>query len=356
MLHTSTCRERTKKEDNIKTAADHIEDAADALYDSVETYQKALQILTPSLDATQEKIDQLSTQISKAPVQTPGTAHSSYSSVVTAHIPLQVDRALGHAALQARQILLDPLPGGTLFPSKTLKHDIATKIKTTLKAARDDTTPEGTICSITTLHNGGIIVELETELLAKWLNNQPGKSALESHLDIPVLFHQHQYPLVLEYLPIQMQIEQEDFLQQIEQENQLETSALTSIRWIKPPTKCSAEQWKAFALLHITDVQIANDIIHEGLCLESERFSARKDRREPMRCTKCQKFNHIAKNCTSSQDTCGTCRNQHRTSACNSYHTTHCTNCRSQQHTSWSCSCPKFIKCCKELDDKYPEN
>lgn len=355
-LHTSIGRERTEQEDNIKTAADRIEDAADALYDSVETYQKALQILTPSLDATQEKIDQLSSQITKVPVQAHGATHPSYSAAAAAHIPPQVDKALGRAALQARQILLDPIPGGTLFPPDTSKRDMAAKIKSALEAAKDDTTPEGTIRSITTLRNGGIIVELETESLAKWLNNQPGRSALENHLDISVSFRQRQYPLVLEYLPIQMQIEQDDFLRQIEQENQLETNTLASIRWIKPPTKRSAEQRKAFALLHVTDVQAANDIIREGLCLESERFSARKDRREPMRCAKCQKFNHIAKNCTSPQDTCGTCGNQHRTSACNSYRTTRCVNCRSQQHTSWSRSCPEFIKHCKELDDKFPEN
>lgn len=43
-LHNSIGRERTEKEEGIKTAADRIEEAADALYESVETYQKALQI------------------------------------------------------------------------------------------------------------------------------------------------------------------------------------------------------------------------------------------------------------------------------------------------------------------------
>ncbi|KAG2053913.1 hypothetical protein BDR06DRAFT_1008279 [Suillus hirtellus] len=197
-LHTSIGRERTKQEDNIKMAADHIEDAVDALYDLVETYQKALQILAPSLDMTQEKIDQLSSQITKVPVQAHGATHLSYSAAAAAYIPPQVDKALGCAALQACQILLDPLPGGTLFLPDTSKHDMAAKIKSALEAAKDDTTPEGTICSIMTLHNGGIIVELETESLAKWLNNQLGRSALENHLDISVSFCQHQYPLVLE--------------------------------------------------------------------------------------------------------------------------------------------------------------
>ncbi|KAG1837485.1 hypothetical protein F4604DRAFT_1692204 [Suillus subluteus] len=114
-LYTSIGRERTEKEDNVKMAIDRIEDAADALYDSVETYQKALQTLAPSLDATQEKLDQLTTQITKTPAQVQGTVHPSYSSVVATHMPPQVDKALGRAALQACQILLDPLPGGILF-------------------------------------------------------------------------------------------------------------------------------------------------------------------------------------------------------------------------------------------------
>ncbi|KAG2354434.1 hypothetical protein BDR07DRAFT_1204904, partial [Suillus spraguei] len=98
------------------------------------------------------------------------------------------------------------------------------------------------IRSVMTLCNGGIIVELETERLASWLNNPSGRSTLESHLDITVSFRQHNFSLILEYLPIQMQIEHTNFLCNIENENQLPANTLTSIRWIKPPMKRSSEQ------------------------------------------------------------------------------------------------------------------
>jgi hypothetical protein len=62
------------------------------------------------------------------------------------------------------------------------------------------------------------------------------------------------------------------------------------------------------------------------------------------------------KNCKTSLNICGTCGNNHRTSMCSAYHTTRCINCRSQQHTSWSRACPEFARCCKDIDDKYPEN
>ncbi|KAG1824334.1 uncharacterized protein BJ212DRAFT_1245283, partial [Suillus subaureus] len=115
--------------------------------------------------------------------------------------------------------------------------------------------------AITMLRNGGLVVELESELLVSWLNNPTGKAALESNLDLAVLFCRHTYPIVLEYLPIQLQIENEVFLKQVEQENNLPLNVIANIRWIKPPTKHSVEQRKAFALMQITDIHIANNIL-----------------------------------------------------------------------------------------------
>ncbi|KAG2049923.1 hypothetical protein BDR06DRAFT_974877 [Suillus hirtellus] len=318
-LHTSISRERTEKEDNVKTAADRIEEAADALYDSVETYQKALQILTPSLDATQEKIDLLHSQISKNPPEIQQAPRPTYSSVVAAQLPPMVDQAISRAAIRARQVLLDPKPGEQLFPQNTSNQDITNKLKNALTAVRNDSTPPGTIRSVSTLRNGGIIVELENETLASWFNSPNGKAAIESQLDTSVSFRQHLYTLVLEYLPTIMQIDRDGFLRDIEQENYLPDATLASIRWIKPAQKRSAGQRKAFALLLVSDIHVANNIIREGLCVESERINVRKDKKEPLRCAKCQKFNHIAKNCSSLQDVCSTCGEQHCTANCNAY-------------------------------------
>ncbi|KAG1805822.1 uncharacterized protein BJ212DRAFT_1283179 [Suillus subaureus] len=130
-----------------------------------------------------------------------------------------------------------------------------------LAKARDDTTPPGTIKSVRTLCNGGIVVELKTESLAAWLSSPNGKAALESNMESTVSFHKHFYQIVLEFLPISTQIEQDDFLRQIEQENYLQPLSLTAIRWIKPPARCNTEQRKAFTLLQVTDVQTVNDIL-----------------------------------------------------------------------------------------------
>lgn len=146
-LHNSISRECTEKEDNIKIAADRIEEAADALYDSVETYQKALQTLVPSLDATQEKIDLLSTQITKVPPP-PTTLTSTlqtYSSILTQNIPHSADRALGRAAIRTCQILLEPNPEADLFPPNAPQADMVQRIKTALTNINNSEKPEGHI-------------------------------------------------------------------------------------------------------------------------------------------------------------------------------------------------------------------
>ncbi|KAG2050053.1 hypothetical protein BDR06DRAFT_892528, partial [Suillus hirtellus] len=117
------------------------------------------------------------------------------------------------------------------------------------------------IRSVKSLRNGGLTVELETESLAQWLNSPAGRIALKTHLETTVSFRHRMFTVVLEYLPIQTQIEQEDFLQKVEQENNLPPLLLASIRWIKPPMKRSAKQRKAFTLLQITDIHTANDIL-----------------------------------------------------------------------------------------------
>jgi len=336
-LQNKMIRERDEGEANTKTAAERIEESADTLFSYVETCQDALKSLAPSVEAMQDKINDMSQQLPLASSQRqPESIRPSYSSVAASHLPPTIDQALGRAAVRAREILLDPMPGETLFPPDTPKREIANTLNNALEKARDETTPPGKVKAITVLRNGGIIVELESEALALWLNNPAGKAALESNLDITVLFRRRTYPIVLEYLPIQTQVENENFTKLVEQENNLPPNTIASIRWIKPPTKRSAEQRKAFALMQITDIHLANNILRDGICIANDRISIHKDKKEPLRCAKCQKYNHIAKNCKTSLDICGTCGNNHRTSMCSAYRTTRCVNCRSQQHTSWS--------------------
>ncbi|KAF8816723.1 hypothetical protein BYT27DRAFT_7010626, partial [Phlegmacium glaucopus] len=82
-----------------------------------------------------------------------------------------------------------------------------------------------------------------------------------------------------------------------------------------------------------------------------------KHKKEPIRCLKCQGWNHVASECMSSTDICGTCGIRgHRTSSCDNSNATHCRSCDADDHTSWFRDCPTFIRKCKEYNSKHPEN
>ncbi|KAG1809791.1 uncharacterized protein HD556DRAFT_1223821, partial [Suillus plorans] len=103
----------------------------------------------------------------------------------------------------------------------------------------------GDIKAVTVLRNGAIIIELDSEPLASWLRDPTGRTLFEGQFDATVSFRFRTYALVLEYLPIQLQLGDEQFLHRIEDENQLPTDSLTSIRWIKPPIRRTQQQRKA---------------------------------------------------------------------------------------------------------------
>lgn len=102
----------------------------------------------------------------------------TYSSVVANNLPPKVDQVIGRAAICAQQILLDPKPGTDLFPPGTSNKDIATRIREAIGNIKDNNTPTGYVRVVTTLQNGGVIVELDSEELAEWLRGPSGCSLL----------------------------------------------------------------------------------------------------------------------------------------------------------------------------------
>ncbi|KAG2051096.1 hypothetical protein BDR06DRAFT_860272, partial [Suillus hirtellus] len=189
-----------------------------------------------------------------------------------------------------------------------------------------------------------------------WLRDSVGRTLLEGQFDTAVSFRKCTYTLVLEYLPIQLQIENDGFLQHVENENGLPINSLANIRWIKPPTRQTQEQWKAFALLQVIEASTANNILRDGLCINNECVWVHKDKREPICCAKCQRYGHIARACSALMDICSTCSGGHRTTQCTTYRTTRCVSCSDNTHTSWSRKCPEFTRRCEQMDKKFPEN
>ncbi|KIK38823.1 hypothetical protein CY34DRAFT_90337, partial [Suillus luteus UH-Slu-Lm8-n1] len=151
-----------------------------------------------------------------------------------------INKAIGRAAICMWEILLDPTPGNNLFLPDTPHVNMVKKMKAALANICKPDIPVGDIRSITALHNRSFIIELETESLASWLRETSSKEALIEHFGNTVSFRTRTYPIIAEYLPIQLQIQDDAFLRSVEQDNNLPTNSIVSTCWIKPPQCRSA--------------------------------------------------------------------------------------------------------------------
>lgn len=378
---------------DIDASADRITHATDTLFCAIEDCQSSMDLISPSLETTQQRLNTLSLQfltqpptpsqpMPKAPqhnlysnIATPKThtqipAYSAHPATTTrgyppnpsrpiatsAPQPASADAAIARSAIRARQILLDPIPGNLFLPENISHEATSSKINTAITSALAPNNHQGHIKALIQLRNGGLIVELDSELTLTRLQEHNTRKRFLQALDNSVIFKDRTYTLVLQYVPVNVLINRTGLLRLMEGKNQLADNSLASMRWIKPPHKRPPGQTMAFALLQVNDPETANKLIKEGLYIDRNLIRVKKDKREPIRCAKCQRFSHIARNCNANKDTCGTCADTHRTDDCNAYKTVRCVSCRSNDHASWSRDCPEFGKRSDDLSLKYPEN
>jgi hypothetical protein len=118
-------------------------------------------------------------------------------------------------------------------------------------------------------------------------------------------------------------------------------------------------QRMAHIIANVASVQAANKLLRDGVHIHGKKVSARKMKREPKRCMKCQKINvcHFAKECPSEIDVCGTCGLNHRTDACTKTEQAKfaCANCNSKGHASWDRLCPVILKAADRAESSDPE-
>ncbi|KIJ46448.1 hypothetical protein M422DRAFT_77832, partial [Sphaerobolus stellatus SS14] len=117
-------------------------------------------------------------------------------------------------------------------------------------------------------------------------------------------------------------------------------------------------------ILKVSEADAVNQILRDGMVICSKRVRARKMAKEPRRCLlspclKCQKVdtNHIAANCQSEKDTCGTSRGEHKTRDCTEKDPAKfkCTNCNVHRHASWGRECPVYKRTAQRLRQRDTE-
>jgi len=212
--------------------------------------------------------------------------------------------------------------------------------------------------SVTRQGKEGLLVEMESDDGAAWLkDNKNAKSFCES-LGPGLAIKHRPYSVLAFNASTALDPDNADHIKEIMETNDISENGIASMRWVKPAGRRDrADQRSAHLILVFTNVDDANRAISSGLHICQRRLRVVKRKKEPLRCMKCHQWNHVAWECIAPVDICGTCRgNDHWTKDCTNREMRHCVSCNTDDHVSWSRSCPTFLKKCDEMDRRTPEN
>jgi hypothetical protein len=211
--------------------------------------------------------------------------------------------------------------------------------------------------TVTHLRNGkGVLLEAKNADTIRWIRREENRDRFASTLEEGSCIKERTYAVLVPFVPLSLRPEEEADLREIEEQNSLEEKDIISARWVKPPRRRSPNQLVAHLILTISSPDVANQVIRDGMNICQKKVHPKKLKKEPLRCLKCQGYGHMATKCVIPMDICGTCSREHKTADCNSYKSERCASCQEDGHTSWSRNCPTFVRKCKELDDRTPEN
>ncbi len=202
----------------------------------------------------------------------------------------------------------------------------------------------------------GILIETDNDKIAAWLRKESTAEEFCEKIGPGAKFKTRTYDLIAYNVPLTLEPTNPNHLTEINEVNQLDPGVIKSARWVKPIARRSPSQRSAHLILSFTDVNAANRALTGGLTICHSRTRIGKIKKEPIRCLKCQNWNHYANECKASEDTCSNCAKPHRTSKCPNPLKRRCVSCKTSDHASWSRECPTFVRKTDECNARYPEN
>lgn len=265
-------------------------------------------------------------------------------------------RARARIVNRARQVLIDLPLGSTGRENLKNSSNEATLEKANQAIRAIDESSEYKLTGMMRLRNGGLLLEANSEEAAAWIREPQHRNIFAKAFDNEAEVKARAYNVMAYFVPLTFQTEGSDNLREIEEMSGLPEGAITKARYVKPAHRRSPTQMTGHVILTFSDPKNANRAIVNGLTICQQGVRAGKCKREPLRCMKCQGWNHIAAECPSRIEVCGGCRGQHRTDSCDNKDKTRCTSCGTEDHPSWSRECPTFLRRCETMNERTHEN
>ncbi|EDQ99743.1 uncharacterized protein LACBIDRAFT_315285 [Laccaria bicolor S238N-H82] len=320
---------------------------------------KVMEELEKKMEVLTEKTVELAEVVEKVTQQAGNTASSPYRDALiraTSGAPLNANpRLAAKESIRQGQSLVN-------LPRESRLRDCTNLVLVGKfsEAMGRATALQHKVRSALKLQNGGILIEMATDEGVAWLATKPNAESFLRELgETEASFKTRSYNIIAYYVPLNLDTNSEKDRREIKEANNFPKGAIMKLRWIKPPARRRTDQRFAHVFVTFSDADSANWAIVNGLSICNKRVSAAKSRKEPIRCLKCQGWDHIAAECVVSRDVniCGTCgARDHWTSKCEQQGTVFCTSCKTDDHTSWDHNCPTFLQKIEDLNARDPAN
>ena len=215
--------------------------------------------------------------------------------------------------------------------------------------------PAGKIRSVAISRSGGTVIEADSDEVAVWLSDSRNQARLCEKIGPKAEFRTRSYNVIAFNVPTDINPDEEAHRIEICEANGLEPTTIISAKWAKAVNNRLPSQRTAHLLLAFSDANAANRANTNSLLICNRKCQVERTRKEPVRCLKCQGWNHFARDCVVEKDTCGNCAGSHRTNSCQVDERA-CVSCKANDHASWSRACPTFLKKIAEFNTRNPDN
>ncbi|PPR03263.1 hypothetical protein CVT24_012827 [Panaeolus cyanescens] len=275
---------------------------------------------------------------------------SVYEQVQTNVDPEMLARSL----IYKRQVMIEGVPRDTrvgLMSNGELVKEINEKLKQIVGDA-----PVG-VRSAQRHTDGAILIEMDGDYGRAWIRVKKNTEELCRILGEGAKIRPRYYEILAKAVPIGVEPTELALVEEVEEVNDMEGGTVSKMRWVKPIERRSISQQFAHMILTMTDVDEANRLIATGVKIAGKRVKVVKVLKDPIRCLKCQRYGHFAKECTQDEDTCGHCAQKgHRTKFCQNPTKRACVSCNAGGHASYSRDCPEFKRQQAIKNGYTPEN
>jgi hypothetical protein len=214
----------------------------------------------------------------------------------------------------------------------------------------------GRIRSVISKKDGSVLIEVDSDVAATWFADASNRVEFCCLIGEEVSFQNRAYNVLVFNAPLTIDPTSIRHRAETNELNGLEDGErITLLRWAKPINRRSPHQMSAHLIASFSNPEAANRAITNGLIICNKKCHVERIKKEPLRCLKCQGWNHMAKDCLEI-NRCSNCAENHRTINCLEPRKKRCVSCKSEEHASWSRGCPAFLKKVDELNARSPDN